>query len=196
MAEVETCGMCISAGRATSVEGLKSPEAVLGVSPLKAAAALTTGHLDDLQLAVEHVYLGHDIEDSRVQFVVAGELGDQPPVVCAVGQLDGLVIGRRLPGDGVNEPHWEWFGGSVADVGGGGEWVILEDRIAILAEGTEREGDWAIAQFDVLGLLHNTVHVGDGEIREAAVIFFKAIWALSPSQQLGICEKLPAFATH
>ena len=102
-------------------EGLKSPEAVLGTSPLKAAVALTTGCLDNLQLAVEYVYLGHNIEDSRIQFMVVGKLSDQPPVVCAVGQLDGLVIGRRLLRDGVDEPHWEWFGGSVADVGGGGE---------------------------------------------------------------------------
>ena len=55
----------------------------------------------------------------------------------------------------------------------------MKDRIAILAEGTECKGDWAIAQFDVSGLSHDTVHIGDGEIREAAVIFFKAVWALS-----------------
>ena len=121
MAEAETHGVRISMGRVTSVEGLKSLEVVLGTSPLKAAVALTTGHLDNLQLAVEYVYLGCNIEDSRVRFMVAGELSDQPPVVRAVGQLNGLVIGRRLPRDGVDEPHWEWFGGSVADVGGGGE---------------------------------------------------------------------------
>ena len=66
MAEAETRGMHISMGRVTSVKGLKSLEVVLGTSPLKAAAALTTGHLDDLQLAVEYVYLGRNVEDSRV----------------------------------------------------------------------------------------------------------------------------------
>ena len=55
----------------------------------------------------------------------------------------------------------------------------MKDRIAILAEGTECKGDWSIAQFDVSGLSHDTVRIGDGEIREAAMIFFKAVWALS-----------------
>ena len=86
--------MRVSVGGMASVEGLESSEVVLGTSPFKAAAALATGRLDDLQLTVERVYFGHDIENSRVRFVVVGKLGDQPPVVCAASQLDGLVVGR------------------------------------------------------------------------------------------------------
>ena len=55
--------MHVSMGGTTSVEGLKSPETVLSVSSLEMAAALMTGHLDNLQLAVERMYLCHDIED-------------------------------------------------------------------------------------------------------------------------------------
>ena len=55
--------MHVSTGGTTSVEGLKSPETVLSVSSLEMAAALMTGHLDNLQLAVERMYLRHDIED-------------------------------------------------------------------------------------------------------------------------------------
>ena len=72
---------------------MEGPEAVLGVCSLEAATALTTGCLDDLQLAIERVYLGRDVEDSRVRVVVAGDLGGQPPIVGALSQLHGLMIG-------------------------------------------------------------------------------------------------------
>ena len=55
--------MHVSVGGTTSVEGLKSPETVLSASSLEMAAALMTGHLDNLQLTVEHMYLRHNIED-------------------------------------------------------------------------------------------------------------------------------------
>ena len=94
MAEAEPCGMCISAGGATSVKGLQGPKTMLGMSPLEMAVALTTSRLDHVQLAVKHVCLGHDVKDPRVQLVVASELSDQSPVICAAGQLHGLVVGR------------------------------------------------------------------------------------------------------
>ena len=34
--------------------------------------------------------------------------------------MHGLVIRSRLAADGVNEPRWEWLGGGITDVGGGG----------------------------------------------------------------------------
>ena len=65
----------------------------MGVSPLKAAAALMTGGFDHLQLAVERVYLGHDVEDTSVRLVITGDFSSQPPIVRAAGQFDGLVVG-------------------------------------------------------------------------------------------------------
>ena len=86
--------MCVSVGRATSVESLKGSEVVLGVSPFEAATTLTTSGLDHLEFAVECVYLRRDVENTSVGLVVAGDLSGQSPVVCAAGQFDGLVIGR------------------------------------------------------------------------------------------------------
>jgi hypothetical protein len=96
MAEADPRRMRVSAGGATSVQGLKGPKTMLGARPLEAATTLTAGCLDDLELAVERVYLGRDIEDSRVRVVplVASELGDQSPVVRAASQLCGLMVGR------------------------------------------------------------------------------------------------------
>ena len=64
------------------------------------------------------------------------------------------------------------------DVGGGSKQVKLKDGVTIVAKGSKRAGDWAIAQLDVLGLSHNAVGVGDGEVGKAAMIFFKALRAL------------------
>ena len=112
--------MHVGASGATSVQSLEGSEMVLGMGPLEMATALTTSGLDHLQLAVERVYLCRDIEDTSVHFVVAGDLGGQPPVVRAASQLHGLMVGGRLPRDGVDEPHWEWLSGGITDVGGGG----------------------------------------------------------------------------
>ena len=112
--------MRVSASGATSVEGLQSPEALLGAGSLEARATLTSLRLDELQLAVERVDLGRDIEDAGVSLVVAGDLRGQPPVIGAAGQFNGLVVRRRLAADGVDEPHWKRLSGGVADVGGGG----------------------------------------------------------------------------
>jgi hypothetical protein len=79
---------------AASVQSLKGSETVLGAGPFEATMALTTSGLDHLQLAVEHVYLYCNVEDTSICFVVAGDLGSQPPVIHATGQLNGLVIGR------------------------------------------------------------------------------------------------------
>ena len=89
--------MCIGVSGMMGVEGLESSKVVLGLSSLKMAVTLVTSHLDDLQLAVECVYLGCNIEYTCIQLVVAGELGDQPPVIRAIGQIHGLMVGRRLP---------------------------------------------------------------------------------------------------
>ena len=80
------------------------------------AATLVTSHLDDLQLTVECVYLGHNIEYACIRLVVAGELGDQPPVVRAMGQIHGLMVERRLPQNGIDEPHGEWLSRGVMNV--------------------------------------------------------------------------------
>lgn len=113
--------MCISAGGVASVQSLKGSETMLGASPLKTTMALATSGLDHLQLAIKCVYLCRDVEDTSVHFMVVSNFGGQSPVVCALGQLNGLMIGRRLPGDGVNEPYWEWLSGGALDIGRGGE---------------------------------------------------------------------------
>ena len=110
--------------------------------------------------------------------MVVGDLGGQPPVVRATGQFNGLMVGRQLPGDGVDEPHWEWLGGGILDIGGGGEQLIPEDGVAFLAKGTEGEGDGAIAQFDVTCLAHDAISIGDGEVGESAVALFEPCGAL------------------
>ena len=58
--------MRVDAGGVASVKGLKCTKAMLGSSPLEAAVALMAGHLDDLQLAIERVYLGCNVEDPCV----------------------------------------------------------------------------------------------------------------------------------
>ena len=64
--------------------------------------------------------LGRDVEDAGVRLVIAGDLCRQTPVVGAGGQVHGLMIRRRLAADGIDEPHWKWLGGGVANVRGGG----------------------------------------------------------------------------
>ena len=86
--------MRVSTSGATGVEGLEGSETVLGASSLEAAATLTTSHLDNLQLTVERVYLGCDIEDAGVGFVIASELGCQASIIRTVGQVHSLVIRR------------------------------------------------------------------------------------------------------
>ena len=58
------------------------------------------------------------------------------------------------------------------DVGGGGEQVVLENRIVFLAEGAESEGDWAIAQFDVARLAHDAV--GAGMVKSGRRLWFSS----------------------
>jgi hypothetical protein len=76
--------------------GLEGSETVLGASSLKVAATLTTSRLDNLQLTVERVtvYLGCDIEDAGVGFVIASELGCQASIIHTAGQVHSLVIRR------------------------------------------------------------------------------------------------------
>ena len=137
-----------------------------------------TSHLDDLQLAVEHVYLSHDVEDVSIGLVVVGKLGCQAPIVHAMGQVHGLVVGRRLPGYGVNKPHREWLSGGIAYIGRGGKQVILENGVALLTESSKCKRDWAIAQLDVARLAHDTVGVWDGEVGESAMVLFESVGAL------------------
>ena len=92
-----------------------------GSSSLETTAALMSARLDDLKFAVECVDLGRDVENAGVSLVIVSDLSCQPPIVGAAGQVQGLVIGRRLPGNGIDKPHGEWLGGRVANVRGGGE---------------------------------------------------------------------------
>ena len=182
--------MCVSASGAASIKGLQSPETLLGASSLEAASALTSLCLDDLQLAVEGVDLGRDVEDTSVRLVIASDLGCQAPVVSAAGQIPGLVVGRRLPTDSVDEPHWEWLSGGVADVGGGSVQIVVEDGVAFLAESAECEWDRAIAQFDVARLAHDVVGVGDDEIGESAMVLFETLWALGIGLARHLCAEI------
>ena len=92
----------------------------MGSSPLEAAATLASLCLDELQLAIERMDLCRDIEDTGVRLVVSSDLGRETPIIRATGQIHGLVIRGGLASDGVDEPHWEWFGWGITDVGGGG----------------------------------------------------------------------------
>ena len=150
----------------------------MSVGPLEATATLACAHLDDLQFAVEGVDLGGDVEDSGVGVVIAGDLRRQTPVIGAAGQLCGLMIGGRLASDGVDEPHGEWLCRGVADVGGGGIQVVLENRVAFLSQGAEGEGDRAVSQFNVSGLAHNAIAIRDDEVGESAMVFLEPIGAL------------------
>ena len=170
--------MCIGTSGATSVEGLQGPETVLGSCPFEAGATLTSLCLGELQLAVERVNLGRDVEDASVGLVITSDLRHQTPVVGATGQIHGLVVRRRLATDGVDEPHWKGFGRRVADVGGGGIQVVVENGVILLAEGAECEGDGAVAQFDVARLAHDVVGVGNDEVGESAVVLLKPFGAL------------------
>ena len=64
--------------------------------------------------------LGGDVEDAGVGLVVSCDLRRQTPIVRAAGQVHGLVVGGRLAADSVDEPHWEWLGGGIANIRGGG----------------------------------------------------------------------------
>ena len=55
---------------------------------------------------------------------------------------------------------------------------MVEDGVSLLAKGAEREGDRAVAQFDVVCLAHDIVGVGDDEVGESAVVLFEALGAL------------------
>ena len=95
MAEAEPKLVCIGASGAMHVEGLKSLKVMVSVCPLEACMALTTGHLDDLQLTVKHMCLCCDIEYLHITFIIAGDLGDQSPVTGLLGQFNGLMVGHQ-----------------------------------------------------------------------------------------------------
>ena len=92
----------------------------MGSGPLEAGTTLTSLRLGELQLAIERMNLGRDVEDTGVGLVIAGDFRRETPIVRATGQIHGLVIRGGLASDGVDEPHGEWLGGGVTDVGGGG----------------------------------------------------------------------------
>ena len=112
--------MRVSASGAASVESLQGSETVLSPSSLEAATTLTSLRLDELQLAIERMDLGRDVEDAGIRLVVSGDLSREAPIVRAAGQVHGLVVRGGLASDGIDEPHGEWLGGGIADVGGGG----------------------------------------------------------------------------
>ena len=85
--------MRVSASGAMSVKGLQGPKTMLGAGSLEARATLTSLRLDELQLAVERVDFGRDVEDTSIGLVVAGDLCCQAPIIGATGQIHGLVIG-------------------------------------------------------------------------------------------------------
>ena len=112
--------MRVSTVGATSVKSLQGSETVLGACSFETRTALASLCLGKLQLAVECMNLGRDIKDTGVGLVITSDLCRQAPIVGATGQIHGLMVRRRLATDGVDEPHWERFGGGVADIGGGG----------------------------------------------------------------------------
>ena len=151
---------------------------MLGAGSFEASTTLMSLCLDELQLAVECVNFGRDIEDAGVGLMIPGDLCRQTPIVGAAGQVHGLVIGSRFAADGVDEPHRKWLGGGVADIGGGSVQIVLENGVALLTEGAECEGNGAVAQFDIARLAHDVVGVGDDEVGESTVVLLKSFGAL------------------
>ena len=182
--------MCVDAGRTAGIERLQGPETMLGASSLEATATLTSLSLGKLQLTVECVNLGRDIEDAGVRLVIAGDFGRQSPVVGASGQVNGLVVGGRLSPNSVDEPHREWLGGGVADVGGGGVQIVLEDRVTLLTEGAKSEGDGAVAQLDIAGLAHDIVGIGYDEIGESSMVLLEPLGALCVRLTRHLCPEI------
>ena len=182
--------MRVSAGGATSVKSLQGPEAVLSACPFEAGATLTSLCLSELQLAVECVNFGRDVEDTGVSLVITSDLCRQAPIVGAAGQVHGLVVRRRFAANGVDEPHRKRLGGGVADIRGGGVQIVMEDGVVLLAKGAECEGDGAVAQLDVARLAHDVVGVGDDEVGESAVIFFKSLGALCVGLARHLCTEI------
>ena len=139
---------------------------------------------------------GRDVEDARVCLVVTSNFRRQSPVVSAAGQFHGLMIRRRLAADGVDEPHWKWLGGGVVDIRGGGVQVVLEDGIVFLTEGAQHEGDGAVAQLDVVRLVHDIIGVGDDEVGESAVVFLEPFRALCVGLAGHFCAKISELLTE
>ena len=163
---------------------------MLGACSFEAGATLTRFCLGELQLAVKRVNLGRDVEDTGVGFMITSDLCRQAPIVGAAGQFQGLVVGRRLAADGIDEPHWKRLGGGIADVGGGGVQVVMEDGVVVLAEGAECERNGAIAQLDIARLAHDVVGVGDDEVGESAVVLFKSLGALCVGLARHLCAEV------
>ena len=92
----------------------------MGASSLETGATLTSLCLGELQLAVERVNFCRNVEDAGVGLVVTSDLCRQSPIVGTMGQVHGLMVGRRLAADSVDEPHRKWLSGGVMDIGGGG----------------------------------------------------------------------------
>ena len=182
--------MRVSASGATGVKSLPGSKAVLGAGSLETRATLTSLCLGELQLAVECVDLSRDVEDTGVGLMITSDLCCQAPIVSAAGQIHGLMVERRLATDGVDEPHWKRLGGGVADIGGGGVQIVLEDGVALLAEGAECEGDGAVAQLDVARLAHDVVGVEDDEIGESAVILLKPLRAICVGLTRHLCAEV------
>ena len=162
----------------------------MGAGSLEAASTLTSLGLGELQLAVERVNLGCDVEDAGVGLVITSDFCRQSLVIGAAGQIHGLVIGRRLAADGIDEPHWKRLGGGVADIGGGGIQIVMEDGVVLLTEGAECEGDGTVAQLDIARLAHDVVGIGDDEVGEPAVVFFKPLGALCVGLTRHLCAKV------
>ena len=66
----------------------------------------------------------------------------------------------------------------------------MEDGVAFLAEGTKCEGDRAVAQFDVACLAHDVVGIGDDEVGESAMVFFKPVRAFCVGLARHLCTKI------
>ena len=54
----------------------------------------------------------------------------------------------------------------------------MEDGVAFLAEGAQRERNRPVTQFDVARLAHDIVGVGDDEVGESAMVLFEPFGAL------------------
>ena len=53
----------------------------------------------------------------------------------------------------------------------------MKDGVAVLSQRAEGEWDWSVAQLDIAGLTHDSVGIGNGEVRQAAVVLFEAFGA-------------------
>ena len=72
----------------------------------------------------------------------------------------------------------------------------MKDRVVFLAKGAQCERDGAVTQFDIARLAHDIVGIGDDEVGESAMVFFKSVGALCIGLAGHLCAKIGELLTE